>query len=360
MEEYGTMKKETWKRSNKRTLPPGSVVYIGDRESDTSVVNYCTYDDTVFNEKRIVSIQEIFPLDLHDQVQWINVGGVRNTALIESIGHHLNLHPLMIEDIVNTQQRPKYEEYEDVLFVVMKTLSFNEKNQEITEDQVSFVLGKGYLLSFQETEENLFQSILERLRIKKGLIRSHHADYLLYTLIDTIVDSYFSVLERLDERIDELEDVLLQDPTPETLKSIYHLKSSIISLRKALWPLREIIGRLQRMETSLVEQASRLFFRDVYDHTLHIIDTVETLRDMLSSMLDIYLSSVSNRTNEVMKVLTIIATMFIPVTFIVGVYGMNFTFMPELQWQWGYFCVWGIIILVITGLVIYFKKKKWF
>jgi magnesium transporter len=354
------MKNKTWKRSNKRTLPPGSVVYIGDRErSETSVVNYCEYDDTTLIEKRIVTIQELFPLNQNERVRWINVGGIRNTGVIETIGKECNIHPLVVEDIVNTMQRPKYEEYKDSLFIVMKTLSFNEEKQEITEDQASFFLGKGYLISFQETENDLFQSILERLRTKKGLIRSHHADYLLYALIDTLVDNYFSVLEHLDEKIEILEDILLKNPTPETLKSIYKIKSSIISLRKAIWPLREIIGRLQRMETFLVEEHTRFFFRDVYDHTLHILDTVETFRDMISGMLDIYLSSVSNRTNEVMKVLTIIATIFIPITFIVGVYGMNFRFMPELEWQWGYFCVWGIIILIIAGLIIYFKKKKW-
>ncbi|MBN1697267.1 MAG: magnesium/cobalt transporter CorA [Spirochaetales bacterium] len=354
------MKKQTEKLSSKHALPPGSVVYIGDREGETSVFTYGEYDENEFTEKQSRTIGEVFPFPQTRRVRWLNVGGIRNTDIIEKIGGECRFHPLMIEDIVNTHQRPKYEDYEDSLFIVMKGLSWCGETYEITEDQVSFILKNGYLISFQETEENLFSSIMDRLRMKKGMIRSHGADYLLYVLIDAVVDSYFSLLETLDEEIEALEETLLENPTPETLKKIYMLKSTVISLRKTLWPLREIIGRLEKMESPLIGRHTRVFFRDVYDHTLHIIDTVETFRDLIGGMLDIYLSSVSNKTNEVMKVLTIIATIFIPITFLVGVYGMNFKFIPELQWRWGYFGVWGIIIIIIAGLIAFFKKKKWF
>ena len=290
---------------------------------------------------------------------WINIDGIHEVNIIEKIGKHFDLHPLIMEDIVNTEQRPKMEDFGHYVYVVLRMLYFDEEAHEVKGEQVSLILGENFVISFQEKEGDIFNPIRERIRNNKGRIRKMGADYLAYSLLDTIVDNYFTILEKLGDRIEEMEERLVSDPRPETLQEIHKLKREMIFLRKSVWPLREVINGLERGESSLVHKASRIYLRDVYDHTIQVIDTVETFRDMLSGMHDTYLSSISNRMNEIMKVLTIIATIFIPLTFIAGIYGMNFKFMPELEWRWAYFIVWLVIVIVAISMIFFFRRKKW-
>jgi magnesium transporter len=238
-------------------------------------------------------------------------------------------------------------------------LDQSNQSKEILTEQISLILGPSFVISFQEREGDVFDPIRERIRSGKGRIRKMGADYLAYALLDAIVDDYFIVMEKLGERIEFLEEELVKRPLPETLQTIHHLKREMIFFRKAVWPLREVIGSLERGELPLVKETTRIYLRDVYDHTIQVIDTIETFRDMVSGMLDIYLSSVSNRLNSVMKVLTIIATIFMPLTFLAGIYGMNFKHMPELEWKWGYPAVWIAVILISVSMLTYFKKKGW-
>ena len=278
--------------------------------------------------------------------------------IIEKLGKCYNLHPLLQEDILNTEQRPKMEDFGDYLFLALKMLNYDE-NGVIEAEQVSLVLGSKYVISFQEHEGDVFNSIRERIRKKKGRIRKSGADYLAYALLDAIVDNYFIILENIEERIEATEKLLTANPATETLQSIRELKKDAIFLRKSIWPLREVISNLEESESPLIHESLGAYLRHVYDHTIQIIDTVESLRDTISGLLDVYLSTLSNRMNEVMKVLTIFASIFIPLTFIAGIYGMNFTFMPELDWQWGYFAALCIMALAAGAMLVYFKRKKW-
>jgi len=317
------------------------------------------YDATQFQEKEVKTIDECFPFKEKPTVTWINIDGLHRIDLIEQLGTHFGLHPLVMEDIVNTDQRPKIEDFVTYLFLVLKRLSYSSHDSDVVSEQISLILGPTFLLSFQEAPGDEFDPIRDRIRSSKGRIRQMGVDYLAYTLIDAIIDNYFVLLEQIGDRIEEIEDVLVANPRPETLQTLHTLKREMIVLRKSIWPLREVITRLERWETPLIQQATTIYLRDVYDHTIQVIDAIETYRDMLSGMLDIYLSSVSNRMNEVMKVLTMIATIFIPLTFIVGIYGMNFN-MPELQWPWAYPYVFYVVLFVIILVMItYFRRKKW-
>ena len=317
------------------------------------------YDETQFQEREIKEIDECFPFKETPTVTWINVDGVHDVGLIQKLGNNFDLHPLIIEDIVHTQQRPKMEESENYIYIVLKMLYFDNAQNETQVEQVSLVFGKNFVISFQEKEGDIFETIRERIRNGKGRIRKMGTDYLAYALIDAVVDHYFIILENDGEKIEELEDKVVADPKPETLQKIHRLKREMIFLRRSVWPLRELVNSLERGESPLIHKATRIYLRDVYDHTIQVIDTLETYRDMLSGMHDTYLSSISNRMNEVMKVLTIIATIFIPLTFIAGIYGMNFEFMPELKWRWAYFSVWGVILIVAVFMLIFFRRKKW-
>ena len=278
----------------------------------------------------------------------------------KQLGERFGLHPLVVEDILNTDQRPKLEDYGEYLFVVLKSLYHSKIESDEPEiEQISLVLGPNYVLSFQERAGDEFEPVRERIRSDKGRVRKMGADYLAYSLIDLIVDTYFIVLEKLGERMEILEEELVLNPTTETLQAIHQLKREMVFLRKSTWPLREVIGALERGESPLIQDSTSIYLRDVYDHTIQVIDAVETYRDILSGMLDIYLSSISNRMNEVMKVLTIIATVFIPLTFIAGVYGMNFQHMPELAWPWAYPLVWAVMITIAAVMVVYFQRKRW-
>jgi magnesium transporter len=347
------------KRSKKTGLPPGTLVHIGEKKIEKARITIVDYDETQFEEKEAKTIEECFPFKDKPTITWINIDGIHQVEIIEKLGKHFDIHPLVLEDIANTEQRSKMEDFNDYIFLVLKMLYFEEEENEIKSEQVSFILGSNYVLSFQEKEGDVFNPVRERVKNSKGRVRKMGADYLVYTLIDAIVDNYFIILEKLGEKIEDLEDELVDRPRQETLQVLHYLKREMVFLRKSVWPLREAISGLQREESPLIMDSTKIYLRDVYDHTIQVIDAVETFRDMLSGMLDIYLSSISNRMNQIMKVLTIIATIFIPLTFIAGIYGMNFKYMPELEWRWGYFIVLGIMTIIAIWMLIYFRRKRW-
>ncbi|APV43991.1 magnesium transporter [Dehalogenimonas formicexedens] len=346
------------KRSEKTGLPPGTLIHIGERRSEKTRLRLFDYNESQLLEKDLGGVEEAFPFRDTASVTWINVDGLQETATIEQLGKHFGLHPLVLEDIVNTEQRPKVEDFETYIYVVLKML-YRDPQGEIEAEQVSLILGNNFVLSFQEGGGDAFESIRERLRKNKGMLRKLGADYLLYGLIDAIVDNYFGVLESFGEVTDSLEEDVLVSPTTETLSTIKTLKSELLFLRRSIWPMREVVSGLRNSESTLVKANTRVYFQDIYDHVIQVMDGVDNSREILSDLLDIYLSSVSNRLNEVIKVLTIIATIFIPLTFIAGVYGMNFDFMPELHWHWGYFIVLGIMATAAINLLLFFRRKKW-
>jgi magnesium transporter len=348
------------KRSVKAGMPPGSLVHIGETPTEAVSIELIGYAPETFEEQRFQTVDDcLLHLD-RPGITWVNVEGVHDVEIIRHLGEHFSLHPLVLEDIVNTVQRPKIEDYDGYLFIVLRMLR-PTGGGEFTSEQLSMILGDNYLFTFQEgLQGDVFDMVRERLRNNKGKGRSMGADYLAYALIDAIVDSYFSVLEDLGERIVNLEENLTLSPDTTTLHEINDIKKEIIFLRKAVWPLREAVSFLERGDSHLLSPATRLYFRDVYDHAVQVIDTVETYRDLLSGMLDLYLSSISNRINEVMKFLAVIGTIFMPLTFLVGVYGMNFKHMPELEWHYGYFILWGLMIGLSIAMIIYFRRKRWF
>jgi magnesium transporter len=346
-------------RSKKAGLPPGTLIHIGARKTPEPKITIIDYDEATFQERETKAIEECFLFKDKPTVTWINVDGLHQSEILEKLGECYHFHPLVLEDILNTDQRPKMEEYGEYLYIVLKMLHDKGKGNQIEAEQVSLVLGPNYVFSFQESGGDVFDQIRERLRTGKGRLRKMGADYLAYTLVDAIVDYYFVILEKLGERIELLEEELVTHPRTETLKEIHTLKREMIFLRKAVWPLREVISSLQRGESPLVQKTTGIYLRDVYDHTIQVMDTIETFRDILSGVLDIYLSSVSNRLNSVMKVLTIIATVFMPLTFLAGVYGMNFKYMPELEWRWGYPVTWAVMAAIGVAMLVYFRKKKW-
>ena len=347
------------KHSRKAGLPPGTLVHIGERKAEQIRITVIDYDENNFQEKLVNTVEECFEFKLTPTVTWINIDGLHDTAIIEKTGKHFDIHSLILEDILNTGQRPKFEDMEKYIFLVLKMLRFDDQSQAILSEQVSIVLASNCVISFQENIGDVFEPVRDRIRTAKGRIRKMGSDYLMYALLDTIVDNYFGILEKLGEKTEFLEEELVGNATENTLKQIHHLKKEMVFLRKCVWPLRELISGMERSESSLIKETIGVYLRDVYDHTIQVIDTVESLRDMVSGMLDIYLSSISNRMNSVMKVLTIIATIFIPLTFVAGIYGMNFKYMPELEWKWGYLA--ALVVMVIIGIcmLIYFRRRKW-
>jgi len=347
------------KVSRKAGLTPGSLIHIGEKKLERARIRAINYDEQRFREEELKTIEESLPLKEAPGVTWINVDGLHQVEVLEKIGAYFALHPLVLEDILNTEQRPKMEDYGDYIYVVLKMIHYDDKKNEIEAEQVSLILGPTFVLSFQERAGDLFDPVRERIRGSGGRIRKVGPDYLCYSLADAIVDGYFAVLEKLGEQIEAAERELVTHPSPKTLRLIHGLRREMILLRKSIWPLREVIGGLQREDSPLIADATRVYLGDVHDHTVRVIETLESYRDMLSAMLDIYLSSMSIKLNEVMKALTLIATIFIPLTFVAGVYGMNFKYMPELEWRWGYFMAWLVMIAMATSLYAYFKRKKW-
>lgn len=345
--------------SRKIGKSPGTLIHIGDKLLEQPSMTVMDYDADTCSEKKLESVEDCFPFKDTSTVTWININGLHDTDLIHTIGTHFELHPLVLEDIVHTGQRPKMEEFENYLFIVLKMLYHVKDTGDVRAEQVSLILGKNFVISFQESEGDVFDPVRERIRNNRGRIRKQGSDYLLYGLMDAVVDNYFVVLEKIGEKTEALEDLLMTDPKPEALQAIHSLRSETIFLRRSVWPLRDVISGLEKGEPGLITEPVTLYFRDVYDHTIQVAETIETCRDLVSGMHDMYLSVVSNRMNEIMKVLTIIATIFIPLTFIAGIYGMNFKYMPELEWKWSYPAVWIVLFLVGCVMVAYFKKRKW-
>ncbi len=346
-------------RSQKRGLPPGTPIYLGRQRTEDVRVTVIDYNADTFDEKELESAEECAPFRDRPTITWINVDGLREIDVIEKIGKAFDLHPLILEDIANTNQRPKLEEYANCLYVVIQMFSHHEGEEAIEAEQVSLVLGSNFVISFQERKGDVFDVVRDRIRNGKGRVRTMGADYLLYSLMDAIVDGYFQTCEELGEEVEDLEDELLGDPRPQSAADIHQLKREVIFLRRSIWPLREVINGMMRGESKLIRPETLLFLRDVYDHTIQVVDTVESARDIIAGLLDIYLSSISNRMNEVMKVLTIIATVFIPLTFIAGVYGMNFHYMPELGWRWSYPIVLAAMAAVAGVMLVFFRRRGW-
>ncbi len=343
-------------------LEPGALVHIGEKKTERTRITVIDFDQTSYEEREVEAASECSTYAGKPTITWVNVDGLHDVDTIAKVGACFGAHHLVLEDIVDTNQRPKLDyEREKYLFVVLKMLQYDKAEDDVLVEQVSLLLSHNSVVSFQEEklEGDVFDPLRKRLRNQEGRIRRAGADYLAYSLMDAVVDGYFSVLERLGERVEDLEEELVQSVTPNTLHRLHTLKRQLLVLRKAIWPLREVISALQRGDSPLIASETMIYIRDLHDHVIQVIDTLETLRDMASGMLDIYLSSVSNRLNEVMKVLTIIATIFIPLTFIVGIYGMNFRFMPEIPWKWGYAMVWAIMLAVTITMLTYFRRRRW-
>ncbi|MFD2823849.1 magnesium/cobalt transporter CorA [Lacinutrix iliipiscaria] len=338
---------------------PGALVYTGSKETNPLFIESFDYTPDSCTELELKTVEEAFTYKSSNSKTWINFNGLNNISEIEKVGKHYNLHPLILEDIVNTSQRPKIDEYDDYLFVVLKMMYYDD-NELLISEQVSLVLGSNYVLTFQEAEGDVFDSLRDRIRTAKGRIRTEDADYLLYALIDAIVDNYFMIAETMGNKIEDLEDNLFNGQTKDELThQIQDLKREILKIRRAVYPIREIINRIDKSDTDLIEEKTMHFFRDIYDHVVQVSDTIDIYREMIWSLMDMYMTTISNKMNEVMKVLTIIATIFIPLTFIAGIYGMNFDNIPELHYKYSYHILWLVMIALFIGMLVYFKRKKW-
>ncbi len=347
------------RRAKKAGMPPGSLVYLGDKPDATTKITLFDYVDGHLTEREIIQTDECAPYKDSDTVTWINVDGIQNIGVVEKIGKQYDLHPLVMEDILNTDQRPKVEDHDRYLYVVLKMLSYNEAEQEIAIEQLSLVLGEKFVLSFQDKPGDVLDPLRDRIRQAKGRIRKLGADYLLYAIMDEVVDHYFTVMEKLGEKIEQIEDIVAVRPRQDTLQQIHRLKREIIVLRKAVWPLRELINSLRHDETPLLKETTSIYFRDLHDHIAQIIDGIEAYRDMLSSMLDVYLSIMSNRTNGVMKVMALFSAIFMPLTVITGIFGMNFKDFPELEWKYGFQGTVTLMVVLAIGMVLFFRRKNW-
>ena len=357
--ETGRLGRPMRKAARKAGLPPGTVLYTGAQKHEKATIDIIDYDEGSLREFASASVEDCLPFRDTPTITWMNVTGIHDVKIIEALGERFGLHPLVMEDIVSTGQRPKFEDFGSHAFMVLKTLHKAESVGEIQTEQISLILGANFVISFQEIEEDPFGHVRERIRSGKGRIRTMGSDYLAYALVDAIVDHYFVVLEKLGDEIEVLGEETVSDPTPSTLQTIQMLKRELSHLRRSVWPLREVISGFQRGDSVLLAEKTEIFLRDAYDHTIQVMETVESFRDIVSGMFDTYLSSVSNRMNEVMKVLTIIATIFIPITFVAGVYGMNFQHMPELAWPWAYPVALLVMLAIAAVMVVYFRRKRW-
>ena len=342
--------------------PPGTLTPMEDRPPEKATIRVFDYTEDHLEERTVERVEECFPYVQTDTITWIDVDRIGDVDVVRTLGEHFNLHPLALEDVLHVPQRPKMETYENHLFIVTRMISFKE---ELDSEQVSMFLGKNYLITFQERPGDCFDPIRDRIRRARGIIRRRRAGYLAYALLDALVDGYFPVLEVMGERIEALEDEVVESPSPATLQRIHEVKGDLLGLRRSMWPQRDAVNALLREETPLIAEETRPYLRDCYDHTVQVMDVVESYREVASGLMDVYLSSLSHRMNEVMHTLTLVATIFIPLTFIAGIYGMNFNpeasrwNLPELNWAWGYPAVWGVMLLVAAGMLTYFRRKRW-
>jgi len=355
-----SMVKKLLKRSSRKAgLSPGSLIHIGEQKVPEVKLSLINYDLQQVVRHESETIEELISQIPSEGISWLNITGLHDIDIIQKIGEHYNINVLNLEDILNTGQRPKCELYDDYLYIVLKMITYNDESYEAEIEQVSILLGDNYVITFQEREGDVFEPIRKRLQNTKGRLRKYGADYLVYALMDVIIDNYYIVMEKIGWAIEDLDEKILVNPDQDRLTSIQNLKREILLIRKSIWPLRETVNQLQSEGTDLISESIAPYLRDLYDHTIQVVETIEIFREMASNIMDLYLSNLSNRMNEVMKVLTIIATIFIPLTFIAGIYGMNFERMPELHWNWGYPLVWTIMLVVAGILILFFRKKKW-
>jgi magnesium transporter len=347
-------------RSRKAGLPPGTAVHIGEKKSEITRVRIMHYDAAVLSERELDRIEEGAALRAAGGVTWVHVTGVHDVELLGTLGKSFGLHPLVVEDISNTDQRPKVEEYEGYAYLVIKLLHDDTSNGDTVVEQVSVVLGPDFVLSFEEAEPTVFEAVRQRLRDDRGGIRAQGADYLAYSLLDAVVDSYFEVLEKFGERVELLQEELLKKPGGRAQHGLHQMRREMIRLRKSVWPLREVIGTLERGGSGLFRRETWVYLRDVYDHVIHMIDTLESLNEVLTYTMDLNLLNATNRLNEIIKVLTVFATLSIPPMLIASIYGMNFRFMPELGWPWGYPFALALMAVLAGAMLVYFRRKKWF
>jgi len=337
--------------------PPGTLFYNGEVRNEPVKITLIEFNETEFFEDEYNNLEDCISHVKPNMVKWINVAGIHDTDIVEGIGKIYDIHPLTLEDIVHIDQRPKFEDYDHYVIAIMKMISYST---QVDSEQLAIILLENTVISFQEPQGgDAFDIIRNRLRTAKGRVRKLGADYLAYALMDAVVDCYFTCIEKIGDKVEEIEEDIINNSDKKSLLELYHLKREMIYLRKQVWPLRDMINNMIRSETHLMNPSTDIYLRDLSDHVTRIIDTVETYRDLLSGIMDIYLSTNANKMNEVMKVLTIMSSIFIPVTFIAGVYGMNFDNMPELKTQNGYYFIWAVMISIIIGLLIYFKRRKW-
>ena len=345
--------------AKKAGLPPGTMMAVSAEPAKPTSISIIDYDQDHYEQMENADESVVLQEKDSPRVTWFKVDGLGQLEAISRLGETFHLHPLVLEDVVNTVQRPKVEEFDDYLFLVLRAIKYDRDSHNLQSEQVSLALSQNWLISFQEGRQELFGAVTDRLQQGRGRIRKLGVDYLAYVLMDAVVDHYFVALEAMGEEVETLEEDLLEKPSEAIMHRLHQLKRQSLSFRKAVWPLREVVSWLSREETSLVRSDIQPFLRDLHDHTIQVIDQVETLRDLLSGLLDLYLSAVSNRMNEVMKVLTIIATIFIPLTFLTGLYGMNFKDMPELDWKWGYPLILAVMLASVVGMLYFFRRKKW-
>lgn len=340
-------------------LPPGSMIYSGDQKVESVTINAMVYDQDGVDKYTIDPGIE-FTRPVHEgKITWLNVVGLHDVSVLENMRHAYNIHPLVMEDILNTDQRPKIQFFDDYIFISMKFISFHKGSDNMIFEQISLVVGLDYLIVFQEFPDDPFDPVRERIANGKGKIRKHATDYLTYALIDVMVDHYYHILETLGRRLELIDEDILENPSQAKMNMIQQTKREQNLLRRSIWPLRDLTGNMSREEHNLIKESTGPFINDLYDHVVQVIDTLESYRDITASLLDLYLSSLSQKMNEVMKVLTIIATIFIPATFIAGIYGMNFEFMPELAWKYSYPVLWGVFLVLFSGMLVFFRRKKW-
>jgi magnesium transporter len=348
-------------KTAKRGSIPGTVEYIGQPRAEEVRIEIVEYDEsTQVSESVIGSVKELKAYLDHPGLKWIQVTGVHNPEILSELGQLVNIISLDLEDIANTTQRPRIEERENYIFLVFKVLQLDPQSREVSIEQISLILGANYVISFHETPPKVFETLRNRILTSKGRVRKMKSDYLVFTITDIIIDQYFTILEDIGETIEETEEELIVSPGQASQEAIYKLKRRLGYVKKTIWPAREVLNQLQRSDRQLINDETRIYFRNNYDHTIQIIETLESLRDLTSGMMDLYLSTVSYKMNEIMKVLTIFSTIFIPLTFFAGVYGMNFKYLPELEWKNGYYFFWGIMVTIAIIMLIYFRRKKWF
>ena len=359
MKKHPKSHKKRHRRKSKTGLPPGTLLFTGEQKMEQVEYSVIQYNENFFEELFPKDPEEIIRLiDTSKNVLWINVDGIHDAEVIETLCSKLLVHKLTMEDVLSVGQRPKLDEHPEYLHAVIKMFMIDEDNT-IIDEQISFILHKNILISFQEKQGDVFDAVRKRIQEGKGYIRKRKSDYLLYALIDSVVDHYFVILENLGELIESIEMELLENPTKQTLNKLHTIRRETLELRRSVYPLREVISRLEKIDESIINPEVRVFIRDLYDHTIQVIDTIEVMRESALALMDLYMNSISNKLNEIMKVLTIMASIFIPLTFVAGVYGMNFVNMPELEWHYGYYLILGFMLLMVVGMLGYFKSKKW-